>query len=254
MCRSPAAAMATNQITMTGAKKLATRAVPRLCPANKPSRMAMVSGTTECSNAGVTSVKHSTADNTEIAGVITASPRNMEAPTTPSRNTSGARRPNARVASAVKDGVPPSPLFVGPQQQKHVFDRHHDDQRPKDQREHAEHDVACDRPGFDRRNHRHAKRIKRARADVAIDDADAAESQRPQVRFVLKYAIGNRRGRPGPGVFVRYLGHGGRVSPDAAQKERRLISPLIRRQHAPARQVPRARGAFPHDRPDVITP
>src|SRR5262249_42616540 len=168
MWRSPAAAMATNQITMTGAKKLATRAVPRLCPANKPSRMAMV-------------------------------------------------------------------------------------QRPKDQREHAEHDVACDRPGFDRRNHRHAKRIKWACADVAVDDADAAESQRPEIRFVLKYAIGNRRGRAGPGVFVRYLGHGGRVGPDAPQNERRLISPLTRRQHAPARQVPRARGAFSHDRPDAIT-
>jgi hypothetical protein len=71
----------------------------------------MVSGTTECSNAGVTSVKPSTADSTEIAGVITASPRNMEAPTTPSRNTSAVRRPNARVASAVKDRVPPSPLL-----------------------------------------------------------------------------------------------------------------------------------------------
>src|SRR5262249_5195600 len=63
-----------------------------------------------------------------------------------------------------------------------------------------------------------------------------------------------RRGRAGPGVFVRYLGHGGRVSPDAPQNERRLISPLTRRQHAPARQVPRARGAFSHDRPDAITP
>ena len=103
--------MAMNQITMTGAKKLATRAVPRLCPANKASRMAMVSGTTECSNAGVTSVSPSTADNTEIAGVIMESPMNMEAPTTPSRNTSAVRRPNARVASAVNDRVPPSPLL-----------------------------------------------------------------------------------------------------------------------------------------------
>ncbi len=30
---------------------------------------------------------------------------------TPSRKTSGVRRPNARVASAVKDSVPPSPLL-----------------------------------------------------------------------------------------------------------------------------------------------
>ncbi len=57
------------------------------------------------------SLRPSTADNTEIAGVITASPRNMEAPTTPSRNTSVVRRPSARVANAVKESVPPSPLL-----------------------------------------------------------------------------------------------------------------------------------------------
>ena len=43
--------------------------------------------------------------------MITESPRNMEAPMTPSRKTSGVRRPSARVASAVKDSVPPSPLL-----------------------------------------------------------------------------------------------------------------------------------------------
>src|SRR5262249_57250874 len=81
-----------------------------------------------------------------------------------------------------------------------------------------------------------------------------AESQRPEIRFVVRYGIGSRRGRAGPGIFVRYLGHGGRVSPNAPQNERRLISPLTRRQHAPARQVPRARGAVSHDRPDAGSP
>ena len=46
MCSSPAAAIATNQTTMTGAKKLATRAVPRLCAANSAIRTTMVNGTT----------------------------------------------------------------------------------------------------------------------------------------------------------------------------------------------------------------
>ena len=46
-----------------------------------------------------------------MAGVMTASPKNIEAPTTPSKNTTAVRRPNARVASAVKDRVPPSPLL-----------------------------------------------------------------------------------------------------------------------------------------------
>ncbi len=46
MCSNPAAAIATNQTTMTGPNRLATRAVPWLWAANNAIRMAMVSGTT----------------------------------------------------------------------------------------------------------------------------------------------------------------------------------------------------------------
>jgi hypothetical protein len=53
----------------------------------------------------------STAESTEIAGVITESPRNMEAPITPSRKMTAVRCPRARVASAVNESVPPSPLL-----------------------------------------------------------------------------------------------------------------------------------------------
>ena len=41
---------------------------------------------------------------------------------TPSMKTSGVRRPSARVASAVKDSVPPSPLLSARNRIKHVFD------------------------------------------------------------------------------------------------------------------------------------
>jgi hypothetical protein len=43
---APAIAMVMNQTSITGPKKLATRAVPRRCTANKTSRMTMVSGST----------------------------------------------------------------------------------------------------------------------------------------------------------------------------------------------------------------
>ena len=72
------------------------------------------------------------------------------------------------------------PVIVGAQQDEHVFHRHHDDQRPDDERQHAENDGAvdevvgaCGYRGF-------AKGVERAGADVAIDDADAAESERDQ--------------------------------------------------------------------------
>ena len=96
---------------MTGPKNAATLAVPRRCTANKAIRIATVNGMTECSNAGVTSLSPSTAESTEIAGVITKSPRNMEKPMMPSTMTSGVRRPSARVASAISESVPPSPLL-----------------------------------------------------------------------------------------------------------------------------------------------
>ena len=96
---------------MIGPNRLATPAVPRRCAANNPIRITMVNGTTKCPNAGLASLRPSTAESTEIAGVITESPRNIEAPMTPSRNTSAVRRPSARVASAVSESVPPSPLL-----------------------------------------------------------------------------------------------------------------------------------------------
>ena len=59
----------------------------------------------------MTSLRPSTADNTEIAGVIMESPMNIEAPTTPSASNGQLRRPNARCPSAISDSVPPSPLL-----------------------------------------------------------------------------------------------------------------------------------------------
>jgi len=53
----------------------------------------------------------STADSTEIAGVIMESPRNIEAPTTPSASSNQLRRPSARWPSAISDSVPPSPAL-----------------------------------------------------------------------------------------------------------------------------------------------
>ncbi len=59
----------------------------------------------------MTNLRPSTADNTEIAGVIMESPMNIEAPTTPSASNGQLRRPNARCPSAISDSVPPSPLL-----------------------------------------------------------------------------------------------------------------------------------------------
>ncbi len=111
MCNPPAMAIETNHTTMTGPNKAATLAVPPRCAANSPIRMATVIGATYSLKAGVASFNPSTADSTEIAGVMTLSPRNMEAPMTPRMKTKAVRRPSARLASAVSESVPPSPLL-----------------------------------------------------------------------------------------------------------------------------------------------
>ncbi len=111
ICKAPAIAIDKNQTTMIGPNIAATLAVPRLCAANNPIRMMTVSGATNSPNAGLASFSPSTADSTEIAGVITESPRNMEAPITPRMKTNAVRLPSARVASAVSESVPPSPLL-----------------------------------------------------------------------------------------------------------------------------------------------
>ncbi|MGY4417924.1 hypothetical protein ACVWY2_000349 [Bradyrhizobium sp. JR6.1] len=70
-------------------------------------------------------------------------------------------------------------IVVGTQQDHDIFQRHDDDQRPQDQREHAEHRMR--RHGAlaaGSRDDGFAQRIQRAGTDVAIHDTDAAEHQR----------------------------------------------------------------------------
>jgi hypothetical protein len=66
--------MRANHTPVIGPNQAATRAVPWLWTANRPIRITRLAGRTKRSNAGVTSVSPSTADSTEIAGVISESP------------------------------------------------------------------------------------------------------------------------------------------------------------------------------------
>ncbi|MHC2579685.1 hypothetical protein ACVMHR_004424 [Bradyrhizobium diazoefficiens] len=92
-------------------------------------------------------------------------------------------------------------VVVGAEQDHDVFERHHDDERPQDQGEHAEHGRRRSEPVGARGGRRHglAERVERTGADVAIDHADAAERQRAETgRGVgLAMAIGRRRFRGG---------------------------------------------------------
>ena len=70
----PGIAIATNHTAVIGPKSAATFAVPRDWNANSTIRMTTVIGTTKSWNAGMATSIPSTAEKTDNAGVMTASP------------------------------------------------------------------------------------------------------------------------------------------------------------------------------------
>jgi hypothetical protein len=81
---SPAAPIARNHSIMIGPNTFPTRSVPRRCTANSNARTIKVIGSTSPETMGEATSIPSTADSPEIAGVMTLSPKNNAAPSTPS--------------------------------------------------------------------------------------------------------------------------------------------------------------------------
>jgi len=74
MCMTPSTAMTANQTSVIGPKNLPMPVVPRFCTAKSPNRMTRVIGITAFLKLGETTSRPSTAESTEIAGVMTPSP------------------------------------------------------------------------------------------------------------------------------------------------------------------------------------
>ncbi len=98
MPRTPQAPMTTNQTIITGPKNRPTTAVPCRCTRNSPMMITAVMGTTNSASPGSTTLMPSTADSTEMAGVIMLSPKNSAAPRIPS--------PESRVITRLLDLLP----------------------------------------------------------------------------------------------------------------------------------------------------
>ena len=79
----PIAARARNHSTITGPNTLPTRSVPNRCAANSAANTIRVMGTTKWPNPGAATSSPSTAPITVMAGVITPSPKNSDAPKIP---------------------------------------------------------------------------------------------------------------------------------------------------------------------------
>jgi hypothetical protein len=116
MPRTPSAARTVNQTIITGPKMRPTTAVPNRWARNSSRMITAVIGTTASAKPGRITFRPSTADSTEMAGVIMLSPRNSAAPSTPRlANTSAVRRPPRRPDaphrrnSVISAMIPPSP-------------------------------------------------------------------------------------------------------------------------------------------------
>ena len=111
MCMAPSTALTTKNSAMIGPKNAATPAVPRLWTVNSTMRMITVAGNMNGASSASTCLRPSSAESTEMAGVMIASPENKAAPATPIRNATIVRLPNAIWASALSESMPPSPLL-----------------------------------------------------------------------------------------------------------------------------------------------
>ena len=103
-----------NQTNMIGPNRRPTVAVPSRCSMNSTTRIAEAIGTTRCSSDGAATSTPSTADSTEIAGVIMPSPRNSDGAEDPERREQHLRASRARDVRRAADRVmrammPPSP-------------------------------------------------------------------------------------------------------------------------------------------------
>ena len=196
MWTSPITPSARNQAMTTGPKMLDTRAVPKRWKPKSRTRMPTVSGSTKLDSDGVIDLRPSTADSTEIAGVMIevaeeqrrADDADCQDPCRPvgeGRARQCGERQNAALA-----------LVVRPGDEEHVFHRHDQEQRPGDQRQQPEHIVLDDAVAKDRETL--PEGVDRTGADIAVDDAERTQHQHRhavgllRMRGVADHGIGHR--------------------------------------------------------------
>src|SRR3546814_992752 len=112
MLNTPSTASAVNHRIVTGPNTLPTFSVPKRWAMNTANSTITTIGTIQACSCGATTSRPSTADSTEIAGVITPSPKNSEAPKMPRMPTTYVDREplrSVRWASVISAMMPPSP-------------------------------------------------------------------------------------------------------------------------------------------------
>ena len=154
-------------------------------------------------DAGETTSMPSTAESTEIAGVIIPSPKNSEAPKMPSATSAtsrGCRRSATRRTSAIRARIPPSPCC---RPHDHVDGLDRDDDRDD---QNTSEITPRRRPVARRRGGRPRRRSAARTAgscDVAEDDAERPERERGHAGVVARSVAHDARVTPRRSVVQR---------------------------------------------------
>ena len=111
MCGMPMHARIPNHANMMGPKTFPIFDVPLRWARKSAVRIARATGTTYVAMVGKATSRPSTAESTEMAGVMTESPKNSAAPKTPRRATAEAIRPGFKLRRTLvaRARIPPSP-------------------------------------------------------------------------------------------------------------------------------------------------
>ena len=155
--------------------------------ANSATMITAVIGTIHSSRSGSTTLRPSTADSTEIAGVIMLSPKNSDAPKMPSaasttRCAAPAPTPPPQQGDERHDAA--LAVVVGAHHERDVGERDDDHDRPEDQRHDAVDVVRVDRYGVRIAGVEHRLNgVDRAGSDVAEHDPECTDNKGQPRRF-----------------------------------------------------------------------
>jgi hypothetical protein len=150
--------------------------VPRYWNRNRLNRTARVSGTTTNSNLGLITARPSTAESTDMAGVIIASPKKNAAPIMPRASTNPPFFFKSVSTRTTRERMPPSPLLSARMSRMTYFS--------PTTRIRAQTQITTTRTHNGVQGFAHG--VKRTGADVAKDHADGRKGQ---------FVFGRRRAR-----------------------------------------------------------
>ena len=180
ICTSPSTALTAKNVTMIGLNRAATRAVPRLCAANRRTRMTTVAGRTYVREIGVELLQSFESGEDGNRRRDHRVSRKQRRPGDAKQKSDRRPLPKRALRQRHQGQDAALALVVGLHQEQHIFRGDDNQQRPDDQGNDADDLGRAERAALELAERR-LQRVERARADIAENDADRAERKHPEM-------------------------------------------------------------------------